>query len=1051
MVGALVVGAVAEAAPGTETRTEPVADSSATPFGLQSDFASAAAEFHVPVSVLLAVSYQETLWESHDGQPSSTGNYNVMGLTEVDSSNVARLSAADKLGDLNAAGDGRQHPAPSAAELATIDTVDMNAPALHTLDAAAALIKEPDVQLRISMKQSVRGGAALLASYERKLDGSLPADAGAWYPAVAEYDQAADRTTAAQFADRVYATISSGASLTTTDGQVVTLPASPSIQPQTDRLPALDLRSAAVPTGSGPAPECPAGLSCTFTAAAGDKYDVADRPADGDTIRQIVIDDTEGASTDSAVDGFASPAGMAASAHYVIGSDGSVTQLVPTGDIAFDAANKTVNMHSVGIDNVGFARGSWYTEQEYETTAALVQYLAGRFSIPLDRDHVIGHDDAPYALDAFVGSQQYDPGVYWNWGHLLALVGAPLSGNGQAVVGGTVTIAPSYGSGNEPTVTDCVDPAGKATACVPQPTNFVYLHTQPAAGSPLLSDPELSGAGMTPATTDSADVSDKAVYGQTFVVAQLSGNWTGIYYGGSIGWFYNPGGINAYANNAPSDTLVVTPAVGRTGIPVYGRAYPELSAYPAALQTPAVQAADSLAIAPLSQYSIKAGQAYTATPEVAGDYYSNSDVDPKDTDCATPSDCFMVIGDTMYYPIRYNHRLAFVKASDVQVITAATPPVGTFTPVAPTPVLDTTTGLGAPQAKVAAGHSIALQVQGAPGLPAFGVTAVVLTVTVTDPTGTGYVSVYPDGQPRSALSNVNFGVGESISNQVIAQVANGKVDLYDNAGTVDLAADVTGYYTNDPSGSRLVGVGPTRILDTTTGLGAAKAPVGAGSSIALKVAGAPGSGVPAAGVTAVVLNVTATDATAAGHLTAYPSGLAGVPAVSSLSYAKSSTVSGLVTVPVGGDGAVDLRSSAGAVDLTADVTGYFTASGGGSAFHSADPLRLMDTRYGTGVRKGPVGPGASVVLPVAGVPGDGVPLKATSVLLNVTVTTPTAAAELTVGPAGSTQPTMPTLHYAAGETISNLVVVPVVNGQVQFTNSGGSAQVVADLEGFYTQ
>ena len=51
--------------------------------GRQAEFAAAAAEFTVPVSVLLAVSYQETLWESHSaGQPSSTGQYGPMALTK---------------------------------------------------------------------------------------------------------------------------------------------------------------------------------------------------------------------------------------------------------------------------------------------------------------------------------------------------------------------------------------------------------------------------------------------------------------------------------------------------------------------------------------------------------------------------------------------------------------------------------------------------------------------------------------------------------------------------------------------------------------------------------------------------------------------------------------------------------------------------------------------------------------------------------------------------------------------------------------------------------
>lgn len=51
---------------------------------VQGQFAAASAEFHVPQSLLLALSYQETRWETHQGQPSTTGNYNVMGLTQVD-------------------------------------------------------------------------------------------------------------------------------------------------------------------------------------------------------------------------------------------------------------------------------------------------------------------------------------------------------------------------------------------------------------------------------------------------------------------------------------------------------------------------------------------------------------------------------------------------------------------------------------------------------------------------------------------------------------------------------------------------------------------------------------------------------------------------------------------------------------------------------------------------------------------------------------------------------------------------------------------------------
>jgi hypothetical protein len=94
---------------------------------------------------------------------------------------------------------------------------------------------------------------------------------------------------------------------------------------------------------------------------------------------------------------------------------------------------------------------------------------------------------------------------------------------------------------------------------------------------------------------------------------------------------------------------------------------------------------------------------------------------------------------------------------------------------------------------VGAGASISLRVGGVAGIPA-GVTAVVMNVTVTGPTAASYVTVYPDGQPRPGTSSLDFAQGETIPNLVIVPVLNGDVDFYNNAGTVNLIADITGYY-----------------------------------------------------------------------------------------------------------------------------------------------------------------------------------------------------------------------------------------------------------------
>ena len=159
------------------------ADPAAAANTLQGQFASAAAEFHIPQSVLLALSYQETRWDSHQGQPSTTGNYNVMGLTDVDVAATDAAVAADAP-EVDQSGSGT--PAPNAVP-APAKVVD--SPALHTLDAAAKLINQPDAALRTDSAQSIRGAAALLAQYQQQAGKPAAADPGAWYGAVVQFGQ----------------------------------------------------------------------------------------------------------------------------------------------------------------------------------------------------------------------------------------------------------------------------------------------------------------------------------------------------------------------------------------------------------------------------------------------------------------------------------------------------------------------------------------------------------------------------------------------------------------------------------------------------------------------------------------------------------------------------------------------------------------------------------------------------------------------------------------------------------------------------------------------
>ncbi|EQD68480.1 hypothetical protein B2A_00418, partial [mine drainage metagenome] len=71
-------------------------------------------------------------------------------------------------------------------------------------------------------------------------------------------------------------------------------------------------------------------------------------------------------------------------------------------------------------------------------------------------------------------------------------------------------------------------------------------------------------------------------------------------------------------------------------------------------------------------------------------------------------------------------------------------------------------------------------------------------------------------------------------------------------------------------------------------------------------------------------------------------------------------------------------------------------------------------------------------------------------VLNMTVTATTKSSFLTVYPGGQSRPMASDLNWAPGATVANLVVVEVgSSGMITAYNNGGSAQVIADVEGYY--
>jgi Cysteine-rich secretory protein family len=374
---------------------------------------------------------------------------------------------------------------------------------------------------------------------------------------------------------------------------------------------------------------------------------------------------------------------------------------------------------------------------------------------------------------------------------------------------------------------------------------------------------------------------------------------------------------------------------------------------------------------------------------------------------------------------------------------------GRYVPVTPARILDTRYGLGAPPGPLAAGGSLNLMVAGSGGVPPTGATAVVLNVTVTGSAAAGYLTVWPAGGAVPLASNLNFTAGQTVANLVqVGLGAGGQVSIYAST-TLHVIADAEGWVNAAPVGpdGRFNPLVPTRLLDTRTGFGGSTR-LGPGGTATIGVLGQPG--LPSSGVSAVVLNLTVTNPSAAGYVTAWPHGQAR-PLASNLNFVPGQTVANRAVVGVGSGGLVDIGNAGGSVDLVVDISGWFTDTSGvnGATFFGVVPARILDTRT-TGIMLG-----AGAVRPVqvagrGGVPAMGSAGSPTAVVANVTVTSTSAASYLTAWPEGSALPLASDLNWTVGGTVPNLVVVALgPSGAVDLFNAAGNTDVIVDVVGYY--
>ena len=273
-------------------------------------------------------------------------------------------------------------------------------------DAADCLDRAPTVVMH-DVGLNVLGAACLMAAQAEELtEGALLREAD-WAEVVGWYSGSDDGSGQLSYIRQVYRMLEQGFSAQTPDGWV-------HVQSREVDLPVLDLEFRA----SGDSP-----LISNFVYAHSSNY--SNRSRSSSDIDMIVVHTAQG-SYSSVYNWFANSSANA-SAHYVIrSSDGEITQMVWEEDRAWHAGHSYTNTRSIGIEQEGWIEqpDTWYTETMYDSLARLIVDISDRQGVPLDRDHIIGHNEAPGCSYSGGGgaSCHTDPGNGFDWDRLMAKV-----------------------------------------------------------------------------------------------------------------------------------------------------------------------------------------------------------------------------------------------------------------------------------------------------------------------------------------------------------------------------------------------------------------------------------------------------------------------------------------------------------------------------------------------------------------------------------------------------------------------------------------------------
>ena len=329
----------------------------------------------------------------------------------------------------------------------------------------------------------------------------------------------------------------------------------------------------------------------------------------------------------------------------------------------------------------------------------------------------------------------------------------------------------------------------------------------------------------------------------------------------------------------------------------------------------------------------------------------------------------------------------------------------------------------------------------------------VINVTAVSGTASHSSRCIPAGRD-GRRPRISTSPGKVIPNLVTVTIGQGGfVNIYNAAGTVNVIADVEGYFAPQPS-SDATGefhpIAPVRVCDTRpkspTPACTAHGALGAGGAMVVNVTGTGAGAVPSDGsAAAVVVNLTGVAGTALTYLSLFPTNASGqctytgthAPPFSTLNLSAGAVEANRVMVALGpattGGHLTSLcvYNAAGTINVLLDAGGWFGSNTAavGSQYQGIAPTRICDTRTGSGLpcaghTLGTGGVDLVAVAGLAGIPAVGGATTAVAVIANLTAIAPTASTFLALYPANLTKhPNASDINVGPGQVLPNLVVV----------------------------